>query len=87
MRESVRAAFAPAPALVPVAAQAADRQVEAARTVVVRNRRQLVLVQPGMLVQQHQAVYAPLQSKLSTGELHALALKTFTPEQWARTQG
>jgi acid stress-induced BolA-like protein IbaG/YrbA len=39
------------------------------------------------LVQQHQAVYAPLQSKLSTGELHALALKTFTPEQWAKTQG
>ncbi len=39
------------------------------------------------LVQQHQAVYAPLQAKLSTGELHALALKTFTPEQWAKTQG
>jgi acid stress-induced BolA-like protein IbaG/YrbA len=39
------------------------------------------------LVQQHQAVYAPLQSKLSTGELHALALKTFTPDQWAKTRG
>ncbi len=37
------------------------------------------------LVQQHQAVYASLQAKLSTGELHALALKTFTPEQWAKT--
>jgi acid stress-induced BolA-like protein IbaG/YrbA len=37
------------------------------------------------LVQQHQAVYASLQAKLATGELHALALKTFTPDQWAKT--
>jgi stress-induced morphogen len=37
------------------------------------------------MVQQHQLVYAALQEKLATGELHALALKTFTPEQWAKT--
>lgn len=36
------------------------------------------------MVQQHQLVYAPLKEKLATGELHALALKTFTPEQWAK---
>jgi acid stress-induced BolA-like protein IbaG/YrbA len=36
------------------------------------------------MVQQHQLVYAPLQDVLATGELHALALKTFTPEQWAK---
>lgn len=38
------------------------------------------------MVQQHQLVYGPLKDVLATGELHALALKTFTPEQWARTQ-
>jgi stress-induced morphogen len=37
------------------------------------------------MVQQHQLVYAALKEKLATGELHALALKTFTPEQWAKT--
>lgn len=33
------------------------------------------------MVQQHQAVYAPLQDWLKTGELHALQLKTSSPEQ------
>lgn len=36
------------------------------------------------MVQQHQQVYAPLQDVLATGALHALALKTYTPAQWAR---
>ena len=36
------------------------------------------------MVDQHQAVYAPLQDVLVTGELHALALKTYSPEQWKR---
>jgi stress-induced morphogen len=34
------------------------------------------------LVRQHQLIYSALDEKLATGELHALALKTFTPEQW-----
>ena len=34
------------------------------------------------MVDQHQAVYAPLKDVLQTGELHALALKTYSPEQW-----
>jgi acid stress-induced BolA-like protein IbaG/YrbA len=38
------------------------------------------------MVRAHQLVYAPLKDVLATGELHALALKTFTPEQWAKTQ-
>lgn len=38
------------------------------------------------MVAQHQKVYAPLQPWLSTGELHALALKTYTPEQWHKLQ-
>lgn len=36
------------------------------------------------MVQQHQLVYAPLQEWLKTGELHALALKTYSPEQWKK---
>jgi acid stress-induced BolA-like protein IbaG/YrbA len=36
------------------------------------------------MVQQHQMVYAPLQDWLQTGELHALALKTYSPEQWKK---
>ncbi|MEX2517092.1 MAG: BolA/IbaG family iron-sulfur metabolism protein [Gammaproteobacteria bacterium] len=33
-------------------------------------------------VQQHQLVYKTLGSKMGT-EIHALALQTYTPEQWA----
>jgi acid stress-induced BolA-like protein IbaG/YrbA len=36
------------------------------------------------LVEQHQQVYAPLKDVLATGELHALALKTYSPEQWKK---
>ena len=38
------------------------------------------------MVEQHQMVYAPLAAYLKTGELHALALKTYSPEQWAKTR-
>jgi acid stress-induced BolA-like protein IbaG/YrbA len=34
------------------------------------------------LVQQHQLVYAALQQAMSTEAIHALALKTYTPEAW-----
>ena len=36
------------------------------------------------MIEQHQAVYAPLKDVLATGELHALALKTYSPEQWRK---
>jgi acid stress-induced BolA-like protein IbaG/YrbA len=36
------------------------------------------------MVQQHKLVYAAVQEWLQTGELHALALKTYTPEQWKK---
>ncbi len=35
------------------------------------------------LVQQHQLVYGSLKNVMATNELHALALKTFTPNEWA----
>lgn len=38
------------------------------------------------MVRAHQLVYAPLKDVLATGELHALALKTYTPDQWAQVK-
>jgi acid stress-induced BolA-like protein IbaG/YrbA len=35
------------------------------------------------LVQQHQLVYRAVQSAMSSEAIHALALKTYTPESWA----
>jgi len=34
------------------------------------------------LVQQHQLVYGALRSALATEAIHALALKTYTPQAW-----
>ncbi|MDB9525370.1 BolA/IbaG family iron-sulfur metabolism protein [Oscillatoria sp. CS-180] len=34
------------------------------------------------LVQQHQLVYKAVQSAMSSEAIHALALKTYTPETW-----
>lgn len=33
-------------------------------------------------VRQHQMVYAALKSELASEAIHALALRTFTPEKW-----
>ncbi|WP_111640399.1 BolA family protein [Marinimicrobium alkaliphilum] len=50
----------------------------------------VVLVSPAFagqrLVQRHQAVYAALREELD-GPVHALALHTHTPEEWAHKQG
>lgn len=35
------------------------------------------------LVQQHQLVYGAVQKAMSTEQIHALALKTYTPQDWA----
>lgn len=36
------------------------------------------------LVDQHQMVYGALKGSLGSERIHALALKTYTPEQWQR---
>lgn len=38
------------------------------------------------MVEQHQLVYAGLDDVLKTGELHALALRTFTPAAWDKAK-
>ncbi|OOF42073.1 hypothetical protein BKK49_03445 [Rodentibacter rarus] len=35
-------------------------------------------------LKQQQAVYAPLMPYFSTGEIHALTIKTYTAEKWKR---
>ena len=38
------------------------------------------------LVKKQQAVYATLGDKITSGEVHALTIKTFTPDEWAKAQ-
>ena len=38
------------------------------------------------LIEQHQLVYGALGSAMS-GAIHALALKTYTPDAWAKVSG
>ena len=37
-------------------------------------------------VKQHQLVYSALQQDMNSGAIHALALKTYTPQAW-KTEG
>ncbi|MEQ8957416.1 MAG: BolA family transcriptional regulator [Coleofasciculus sp. C2-GNP5-27] len=37
------------------------------------------------LVKQHQLVYGALQQAMASEAIHALALKTYTPESWQAT--
>ncbi|KKW68263.1 BolA family transcriptional regulator [Lampropedia cohaerens] len=34
------------------------------------------------LIQRHQKVYATLGQRMHTDEVHALSMKTFTPQEW-----
>jgi acid stress-induced BolA-like protein IbaG/YrbA len=38
------------------------------------------------LVQQHQLVYGAVREAMSSEAIHALALKTYTPADWAAAQ-
>jgi len=38
------------------------------------------------LPQQHRLVYGALGGRVESGEIHALALRTFTPEAWEKHQ-
>jgi len=35
------------------------------------------------LLERQRMVYATVNEQIASGELHALSIKTFTPEQWA----
>ena len=36
-------------------------------------------------IQRHQRVYAALGARMHTDEVHALSMRTFTPDEWAKT--
>jgi stress-induced morphogen len=38
------------------------------------------------LIQQHQLVYGTVSEAMASGAIHALALKTYTPETWQTEQ-
>jgi acid stress-induced BolA-like protein IbaG/YrbA len=38
------------------------------------------------LIARHQRVYATLGGRMHTDEVHALSMKTYTPDEWARQQ-
>lgn len=52
---------------------------------------QAVVVSPAfegrMMIEQHRMVFKTVQAEVDSGEVHALTLKTFTPEQYARLTG
>jgi acid stress-induced BolA-like protein IbaG/YrbA len=37
-----------------------------------------------MMVQQHRMVMGMVQAEIDSGEVHALTMKTYTPEQWEK---
>jgi acid stress-induced BolA-like protein IbaG/YrbA len=39
------------------------------------------------LVKQHQLVYGAVNAAMASEAIHALALKTYTPEAWSAAQG
>lgn len=38
-----------------------------------------------MMIEQHRMVYSTVQDEVDSGEVHALTLRTFTPEQYAKS--
>jgi acid stress-induced BolA-like protein IbaG/YrbA len=38
------------------------------------------------MVKEHQMVYATVKPQISSGELHALSIKAFTPKEWEKEQ-
>ena len=40
-----------------------------------------------MMIQQHRMVMAIVQAEIDSGEVHALTMKTFTPEQYEKFGG
>lgn len=39
------------------------------------------------MIKQHQLVYGALQDAMASEAIHALALKTYTPQAWQESQG
>jgi acid stress-induced BolA-like protein IbaG/YrbA len=64
-----------------------DAQVQVQDLTGTRDHYQVVVVSSQFegkrLIQQHQLVNGSVQAAMATGELHALTMKTYTPEEWS----
>jgi acid stress-induced BolA-like protein IbaG/YrbA len=64
-----------------------DAEVQVQDLTGTRDHYQVVVVSAEFvgkrLIQQHQMVNRAVQAEMATGELHALTMKTYTPEEWA----
>lgn len=65
---------------------APSTQVEVIDLTGTQDHYQALVVSPvfegKMMIEQHRMVYKLLQAEMSSGELHALTLKTYTPQQY-----
>jgi len=56
-----------------------------------RDHYQAVVVSPAfegkLMIEQHRMVMGMVRSEVDSGEVHALTLKTYTPEQYRRVAG
>lgn len=74
-----------------IAAQLPDAQVEIEDLTGTRDHYKAIVISSHFegrsRVQQHQLVYGALREAMATEEIHALTLKTYTPETWAEASG
>jgi acid stress-induced BolA-like protein IbaG/YrbA len=64
-----------------------DAEVQVQDLTGTRDHYQVVVVSSQFegkrLIQQHQLVYGTLQQAMSSEAIHALTMKTYTPQEWA----
>lgn len=69
-----------------IKSQLTDAQVQVNDLTGTRDHYQAIVVSSQFegktLVQQHQLVYKAVQQAMATEAIHALALKTYTPDDW-----
>jgi stress-induced morphogen len=63
-------------------------QVEVADLTGTEDHYQAVVISPAfegkIMIEQHRMVFKLVQAEVDSGEVHALTLKTFTPEQYQK---
>lgn len=69
---------------------AAGTRVEVVDLTGTQDHYQAVVVSPAfegkMMIDQHRMVYATVQAEVDSGEVHALTLKTYTPQQFDKSK-
>ncbi|MEM9220523.1 MAG: BolA/IbaG family iron-sulfur metabolism protein [Cyanobacteria bacterium P01_F01_bin.150] len=63
-----------------------DAEVQVQDLTGTQNHYQVIVISSAFegkrLIQQHQLVYGTVQSEMASNVIHALSLKTYTPEEW-----